>query len=243
MAESLPPLALRDVLNLFFSQASAVVHAHGGTLDKFIGDAVMAFWGAPLPQPDHAAGAVRAAMALAAGADPMNRRLAAQGLPPIQFGIGLATGLVCVGDLGSRLRRSYTAVGDAVNLAARLEALTRETGVGLLVADATRQACEGHLADVLWLEVDECLVRGRAQPVKVFTPMAPAQSDRTVVEAELRIWHLALTCARQQHSELALAHLARLNELLALYPSVPTPPLSVLAARLQRRLADAGGAA
>jgi adenylate cyclase len=169
LGERLPPLALRDLLNQFFSTATRIIHAEGGTLDKFIGDAVMAFWGAPQRQADHAERAVRAAVALKAAAGPLNASLAAQGLPSLKFGIGLATGVVCVGDLGSNLRRSYTAVGDAVNLAARIEALTREWGCGLLIADSTRQACGEAAQSWPWQEITQTQVRGRQQYVTLFT--------------------------------------------------------------------------
>jgi adenylate cyclase len=236
LAERLPPLALRDLLNRFFSDAGDIVLAQGGTLDKFIGDAVMAFWGAPLPQADHAARAVRAAMALADHLPQLNRHLQAQGLPPVGFGIGLATGLVCVGDLGSRRRRSYTAVGDAVNLAARLEALTRETGVGLLVADSTCEAARPLLPDCLWLEVDECRVRGRRQAVTVFTPLVPQAAQADAIRAQVHTWHLALTAARQQHGDLALEHLDGLRQLTSLHPDAVIPGLDRLVDRLRDRL-------
>lgn len=172
LSEHLAPQALRELLNLYFGTVTEIVHAHGGTLDKFIGDAAMAFWGAPQAQPDHAPCAVRAALALAHATGPLNAHLAAQGLPGVRFGIGLATGVVCVGDLGTPGRRTYTAVGDAVNLAARLEALTRELGVDLLVAGSTRAACGHQLdAELAWREVGRCHVKGREQAVTVFTPL------------------------------------------------------------------------
>ncbi|MFO1339530.1 MAG: adenylate/guanylate cyclase domain-containing protein [Burkholderiaceae bacterium] len=169
LSEGLAPDALRELLNLYFSRATEIIHAHGGTLDKFIGDAVMAFWGAPQAQPDHARRAVDAALALAASLPGLNAELATRGLPPLRLGVGLATGVACVGDLGSRLRRSYTAVGDTVNLAARLEALTRELGVDVLVADTTHAAC-GELPGMRWVERGQHAVRGRRQAVTLFTP-------------------------------------------------------------------------
>ena len=111
MSEKMAPERLRELLNLYFLRMSQIIHGHGGTLDKFIGDAVMAFWGAPQPDEQHAAHAVRAAMAMIAAVAPLNAELAERGLPPLSPCIGLATGVVCVGDLGSALRRSYTAVG------------------------------------------------------------------------------------------------------------------------------------
>ena len=247
IAETLPPLALRELLNQYLSSTTAVVHAHGGTLDKFIGDAVMAFWGAPEAQPDHAERAVRAALALVDGLGPLNATLREQGLPEVRFGVGLATGVVCVGDLGSDARRAYTAVGDAVNLAARLEALTREAGVDILVSESTRAAvlAQGG-AHLDWLEVDQMPIRGRRQPVTVFTPL-PAEEARHAAFAEaVSIWQLALGAARQHHVDQARAHLVRLNQLLALTPPntpaatparfAPAALLQPLAARLARQL-------
>ncbi|TDM05824.1 MAG: adenylate/guanylate cyclase domain-containing protein [Ideonella sp. MAG2] len=216
IAESLPPLALRDLLNQYLSTATAIVHDHGGTLDKFIGDAVMAFWGAPQPQADHAARAVRAAMALAQGTVPLNQALRARGLPEVGYGIGVATGVVCVGDLGSSARRAYTAVGDAVNLAARLESQTRHAGVGLLVSDTTCHAARLDLPDIAWVEVDQTKVKGRQQFVNIFTPLPSACLADAATQDQLRNWQLALAAARLHHDASARAYLGRLNELLAL---------------------------
>ena len=248
VSEGLTPDALRELLNAYFSLATEVVHAHGGTLDKFIGDAVMAFWGAPLAQPDHARRAVQAALALAASAEPLNAQLASRGLPPVRFGIGVATGVVCVGDLGSQLRRSYTAVGDAVNLAARLEALTREAGVAVLVDEPTRHACDGAAQPWVWVEVDRCPIRGRQQPVTVFTPLPTTAGSAVTLEAQVRTWHLAQALARQHHPQQALAELAPLLSPASttILPAVPTPlvppALATLATRLAHRLGhDAEG--
>lgn len=239
IAEKLSPQALRDLLNLYFSGVTEIIHAHGGTLDKFIGDAVMAFWGAPLPQADHAQRAVQAALALTQAVLPLNAALQAQGLPPVNYGIGLATGVVCVGDLGSRLRRSYTAVGDAVNVAARLEALTRRAGVGLLLADTTRAACGEHLPDLAWLEVDQTQVRGREQSVTLFTPVPTTPASRPTIVGQLRHWSLALTAARQHHVAQARAQLAQLHALT----NIHTPStLLVLAKGLAQQLDQAESA-
>ncbi len=222
LAENLPPLALRDLLNQYLSTATAIVHEHGGTLDKFIGDAVMAFWGAPQPQADHAARAVRAAMALAQGTIPLNETLRARGLPEVGYGIGVATGVVCVGDLGSSARRAYTAVGDAVNLAARLESQTRQAGVGLLVSDTTCHAARLDLPDIFWVEVDQTQVKGRQQFVNIFTPVPTECFADAATQDQLRNWQLALAAARLHHDGPARAYLGRLNELLALNsPATP----------------------
>ena len=254
LAENLPPLALRDLLNQYLSTATAIVHQHGGTLDKFIGDAVMAFWGAPQPQSDHAARAVRAAMALAQGMVPLNETLRARGLPEVGYGIGVATGVVCVGDLGSSARRAYTAVGDAVNLAARLESQTRQAGVGLLVSDTTCHAARLDLPDIFWIEVDQTQVKGRQQFVNIFTPVPAACLAEASTQDQLRNWQLALAAARLHHDASARAYLGRLNELLALNahatPQQPTAgfaaqvqPADLFAAMAQRLMADLDRAA
>ncbi|MFZ2989928.1 adenylate/guanylate cyclase domain-containing protein, partial [Ideonella sp.] len=248
LAEHLPPLALRDLLNQYFSTATRIVHAHQGTLDKFIGDAVMAFWGAPQTQADHAARAVRATLALADAAGPLNAELAARGLPGIRFGIGLASGIVCVGDLGSALRRSYTAVGDAVNVAARLESLTRELGVGLLVADSTRALCATNLPDVAWAQVAESPIRGREQSVTIVTPVRLSTGCQAIQSEQVHNWTLAQAAARGDDLTLARAHLARLHDLPISSPpsalahsETPTLPadLAVLVHGLEQRLARA----
>jgi adenylate cyclase len=251
MSETLAPERLREVLNLYFSRMSEIIHAHGGTLDKFIGDAVMAFWGAPLADPRHAAHAVQAALAMTAAVEPLNAELAARGLPALAPCMGLASGVVCVGDLGSALRRSYTAVGDGVNLAARVESATREYGLALLVADSTRAAA-GELPGCAWIEVDEVAVKGRAQLVTLHVPLPlPASGDTAEIarfHEQLGLWRLAQESLRGHHddssppasgpSACAVATM-RLTELLEAR-SVP-PPLRALASRQLARLANRTG--
>ncbi|MEJ7136845.1 CHASE2 domain-containing protein [Amphibiibacter pelophylacis] len=190
LAEGLDPSALRDIINLFLSRMSAVVHRHQGTVDKYIGDAIMAFWGAPVAQPDHAWRAVRCALAMQTALAELNQDLAQRGLPGVGMGVGLNTGMVCVGDMGSDVRRTYTVIGDAVNVAARLEALTRQFGVAVLASAATQLACtpwQKHPAPAPgkgrgrpvtppgpewhWQAVAEVQVKGRQQKVAVLTPV------------------------------------------------------------------------
>ncbi len=254
MSEKMAPDRLRELLNLYFLRMSQIIHGHGGTLDKFIGDAVMAFWGAPEPDERHAAHAVQAAMAMIAAVEPLNAELAERGLPPLAPCIGLATGVVCVGDLGSALRRSYTAVGDGVNLAARIEGATRSYDVPLLVADTTRAAA-GELPGCAWVEVDEVAVKGRSQLVTLYLPLpvtdvtlsgpAPENAQEiTGIHEQLGLWRLARDALRGHHgkstrevsmpSARAVAQ-ARLTELLAARPA--SPQLRALAAHRLARLA------
>ena len=115
VSEQLAPQEVRDLVNRFFSSMTLSIRGHRGTLDKYIGDAIMAFWGAPLDDPSHAAHAVTAALAMTQRLHALNAELRQGGLPEIGVGIGLNTGVVCVGDMGSSMRRSYTVMGDAVN--------------------------------------------------------------------------------------------------------------------------------
>jgi adenylate cyclase len=254
MSEKMAPERLRELLNLYFLRMSQIIHGHDGTLDKFIGDAVMAFWGAPQPDEQHAAHAVQAALAMIAAVGPLNAELAERGLPPLAPCIGLATGVVCVGDLGSALRRSYTAVGDGVNLAARIEGATRTYDVPLLVADTTRAAA-GELPGCEWVEVDEVAVKGRSQLVTLYVPLSvtdvtlsssahESEQEITPFHEQLGLWRLARDALRGHHGTSlrgvatpfarAVAH-ARLTELLAARPA--SPQLHALAAHRLASLA------
>lgn len=235
IAERLEPQDLRTLINLYLSRMSAVVRAHRGTLDKFIGDAVMAFWGAPIDDAAHARHAVDAALEMSSAIEPLNADLVRRGLPEVGVGIGLASGIVCVGDLGSDLRRSYTVVGDAVNIAARVEALTRQYGIDLLVADSTRAACGGSG----WIEVDRLQVKGREQPVTVFTRVDGLSGGDERVKQLLQHWELALAAERLQHWETSRTHLSTLR-------SAPDLPFRLKALsdylwqRIDARMAGAG---
>jgi adenylate cyclase len=231
IAETLEPPALRSLINLYFSAMSQVVLSHAGTLDKFIGDAVMAFWGAPMADPLHARHALAAAEAMTRAIAPLNEQLRERGLPPVSIGVGVATGTVCVGDLGSDLRRSYTAVGDAVNIAARIEALTRGYGIDLLVAESTREACGDDAALGRWVEVDRLKVKGRERPVTIFTLIPEASATAGGVVPLLRHWELALAAQRSQHPAQARDYLGPL-----MLAEEPPPRLRALAQTLSRRL-------
>jgi adenylate cyclase len=167
LSEGLEPEAVQALLNQLFSRLTVCIRRHQGTIDKYIGDCVMAFWGAPVALPDHATLAVRAAQDMVAEVARFNQERQAQGLPSISIGIGLNTGLMRVGDMGSDLRRSYTVIGDAVNLASRLEGLSRLYGVSVIAGEATRlQAIDA----ALWQALDCVRVKGKGEPVQIYTP-------------------------------------------------------------------------
>lgn len=211
LAETLEPTALQGLLNDLFSRLTRIIRTHCGTIDKYMGDCVMAFWGAPVSMADHASQAVQAALDMAAEMQHLNAERAARGQAPLGVGIGLNTGQMCVGDMGSDVRRSYTVVGDAVNLGARLEGLSRLYGVDVVASEATRRQAEGFI----WQELDRVRVKGKAQAVSIFTPLcALGQGDEALLQ-ELAQWQLALEAWRQGDWERCTAHLEELQTLNA----------------------------
>jgi len=142
LSEKLPPTEVLALLNRYLDRMSAVVEKHGGVVDKYIGDAIMALFGAPVAAADSAARALAAARAMGDALDDLNRELAAEGKAPLAFGIGINTARVVAGNMGSKTRLNYTVIGDGVNLAARLEALTKSPGyeTAVIVSEATARA-------------------------------------------------------------------------------------------------------
>ncbi len=194
LSEQLTPAELQAFLHTVFSRLTTIISAHRGTVDKYMGDCVMAFWGAPVDMPDHAALAVRAALGMSDAVRELNHAHRASGRPPISVGIGLNTGMMSVGDMGSDLRRSYTVVGDAVNLASRLENLSAHYGVEIIASSATQESVPGYR----WQELDRVRVKGRTQAVTVFTPVAPAGVAAPQLDAELARWQQVLAAYRAQ---------------------------------------------
>jgi adenylate cyclase len=203
VSELMSPQDLRALINGFFSSMTTAIRGRRGTLDKYIGDAIMAFWGAPVMDEGHAANAVRASLEMVGRLEQLNADLRARALPEIGVGIGLNTGLVCVGDMGSSMRRSYTVMGDAVNLASRIESLTRHYGVDVLAGEATRSAA--HSDEWRWVEVDRVRVKGKQRAVTLFTPVSCGAERTLNFDEELRLWQLALTSCRLQHWDETLA--------------------------------------
>ena len=169
MSEELSPEALVELLNGYFEQATDTLGRHGATLDKFIGDAIMCFWNAPLPQEDHAARACLSALGLMKVVDTLAPKLEAMGLPRWDCRIGINTGPGVVGNIGSRAAQDYTVIGDTVNLASRLEGAAGVYGTRTLVSEETVLAARGA---VLTRELDWLRVKGRQLPVRVYELVA-----------------------------------------------------------------------
>jgi len=216
MSEKLEPTQVQELLNTLFTRLTGLIRANRGTIDKYMGDCVMAFWGAPVELPDHAHLAVKCAMEMAAAVRKMNEENRAKGAPEIGVGIGLNTGPMCVGDMGSDVRRSYTVVGDAVNLGSRLEGLSKAYHVDIVASESTRNLAP----DFAWQELDRVRVKGKEKSVAIYWPAAPAERlDKAALE-ELRIWAAFLKAYREQdwdECDMLLLNLHRMNPKKFLY--------------------------
>lgn len=167
ISEGMPPDRVVEMLNYYFSVWSDVIFKYGGTVDKFIGDAIMALWGAPIKTADHASKAVRAALEMRERLKEVNRTLGEKGFPPVRIGIGINTGEAVLGNIGSERKLDYTVIGDTVNLASRLEALTKEYGCDILISESTATEI-----DVPTGFVAEVKIRGKEKPVRIFSVTA-----------------------------------------------------------------------
>ena len=209
ISEALDEKALREYVNEYLTEMSVIIRGqYQGTLDKYIGDAIMAFWGAPIADPQHARHAVLAALDMQKACRTLNQRFRARGWPALTIGVGVNSGSVRVGDMGSRLRRAYTAMGDPVNVASRLEGRTKHYGVGILVGEATRR----QMDDVAFREIDRIKVKGKDESITVYEPLGMAAALDSAVQEELRIWHQALRAYRARNWDLAEASLINLQQ-------------------------------
>ncbi len=194
LAERFDAQGLTQFMNEYLTGMSDAVLAHGGTIDKYIGDAVMAFWNAPLDEPDHARCAARAALAMIDALEGLNgdwrARAQARGdaHEDVRIGIGLATGECCVGNFGSIHRFDYSVMGDQVNLASRLEGATKFYQVDVLAAQATRE----RAADFAWLEIDALRVKGKQEIVRVHALAGDDVMRRSAAFADLAKAHEAM---------------------------------------------------
>ncbi|MBI2308645.1 MAG: adenylate/guanylate cyclase domain-containing protein [Rhodocyclales bacterium] len=194
ISEGLDPKELTHLMNEYLGAMTAVIRRNRGTLDKYIGDAIMAFWGAPVADPEHARHAVLTALDMQRELRKLDEPFKARGWKPLYIGVGINTGTMTVGDMGSPVRQSYTVMGDAVNLGSRLEGITKQYGVGILVGETTRAAVK----DVVFRELDRVRVKGKDEPVAIYEPLGlVGEVGKDVLDA-LKLWQQVLRLYRAQ---------------------------------------------
>jgi adenylate cyclase len=216
MSETMEPTRLQELLNSVFNRLTDIIRGNRGTIDKYMGDCVMAFWGAPVDTPNHAYLASKTAMEMANSVRKINEEHRAQGIPEIGIGIGVNTGMMCVGDMGSDIRRAYTVIGDSVNLGSRLEGLSKVYGVDIVVSESTRKL----VPEFAWQELDRVRVKGKAQAVAIFWPVAPAERLEKETQDELKTWAAFLKAYRAQdwdQCDVLMLNLHRMNAKKYLY--------------------------
>ncbi len=210
-SEKLEAAQLAEMLNMYLSAMTRIVQEGRGTIDKYIGDAVMAFWGAPMSDEHHARDAVLVALAMQKGLLELNPRLEAHGWPPVKIGVGVNTGRMSVGNMGSEFRMAYTVMADAVNLASRLEALTRQYGVGVLAGETTKADCP----DLSFQLVDRVRVKGKDVPVAIYEPLgitAELPPERLKEAALFEAVLADYQARRWDEAEIKLMQLGKLNQ-------------------------------
>ncbi|MEM7016192.1 MAG: adenylate/guanylate cyclase domain-containing protein [Pseudomonadota bacterium] len=208
LSENRSPKEILQLLNEYLSEISTVIDRNHGVVDKYVGDEVMALFGAPLQRPDDAANAVRTALKMREALTGMNQSFQQRGMPEISLGIGINTGLVVAGNMGSETRLNYTVIGDSVNLASRLEGLTKQYGVELVVSESTKAAA----LEFVYRELDKVRVKGKLEPVKIYEVMGTQNTVSEVVLQEIEAHHQALTLFQAQSWQDAQTAFAELRE-------------------------------
>lgn len=211
ISEGLDPKALSQLMNDFLTPLTEVIYAHRGTIDKYMGDCIMAFWGAPLSDPAHARNGVLAALAMQRRLRELQPYFRSRNWPEIHIGVGLNTGRMSVGNMGSRIRLAYTVMGDAVNLASRLEGITKEYGADIIVGETTRAAVSG----VVFLEIDRVRVKGKDVAVTIYEPVGLEGEVDAIRLEGIERFHQVLRAYRSQEWDVAERGLM---ELQAIWP-------------------------
>ena len=202
ISEHLPPAELKELMNIYLTEMTEVIQEKRGTIDKYIGDAIMAFWGAPLADAEHAVHGVESALAMQKRIRGLDPEFVKRGWPVLHIGVGLNCGEMSVGDMGSKFRRAYTVMGDAVNLASRLEGLTKEYGVGILVSENVVNTVQGFV----YREIDRVVVKGRTEGIGIYEPLGRLGEVAEATIAETDRFHKALELYRKRRfTEAALA--------------------------------------
>lgn len=208
ISERLGPRDLAAWLNRFFNLSSEIIVRHKGTIDKYMGDSVMAFWGAPVNNENHAADALAAALEIQRELTSLRIDLEGRKLPDLYAGIGISSGVSNVGNMGSQFRMAYTVVGDAVNIAQRLERQTRYYDVPIIVNERTSRL----MPEVLFRELDIIKVKGRSRYVKIFQPMFRKDLASSAELNELAMHRQALEHFRAREWSKAETNFKTLNK-------------------------------
>jgi adenylate cyclase len=215
LSESLPPEELVRHLADYFGPLSADVTATGGTVDKYIGDAIMAYWGAPAPNPDHAAAACESALRNQASLEALRIRWRLEGKPELFARVGIQTGDAIVGNIGSEARLNYTVMGDTVNLASRLEGLGKVYGANILIGESTYREARDR---IIARPVDRVTVQGKTEGMMVYELLAMKTENRPDLEELARLSNLALEAYQARDWETALDYFA---EIASPRPALP----------------------
>ena len=212
ISEGMDPKQLTQLMNALLTPMTRVIHKNRGTIDKYMGDAIMSFWGAPLADSEHARHALYAAMEMMDELKIMQEEFRQRGWPEVNIGIGLNTGNMNVGNMGSEFRMAYTVLGDAVNLGSRLEGLTKNYGVNIIVSESTKS----EVPEFLFRELDLVRVKGKNEPVAIFEPIGHKNDLDKEVTTELIAYKQALLNFRAQSLDKAELDFFNLNRL---YPN------------------------
>lgn len=209
ISEKLTAVELKSMLNEFFTPITGIIFEHNGTIDKYVGDMVMAFWGAPLDDPDHRKNAVLAALKMLDKVEELKPVFKQKGLPEVNISVGINSGMMSVGDMGSTYRRSYTVLGDAVNLGSRLEGITKAYGVKLLIGEQTYQELKG----ILCRQIDKVQVKGKDEPICIYQPLCEEKDAPNALVALVDEYHRAYKHYLHQEWDAAEHQLRQLQQL------------------------------
>ncbi|MEM7562184.1 MAG: adenylate/guanylate cyclase domain-containing protein [Pseudomonadota bacterium] len=216
ISEGMDPKQLTQLMNALLTPMTRVIHKNRGTIDKYMGDAIMSFWGAPITDSEHARHALYAAMEMMDELKIMQDDFKQRGWPEVNIGIGLNTGDMNVGNMGSEFRMAYTVLGDAVNLGSRLEGLTKNYGVNIIVSETTKNA----IPEFVFRELDLVRVKGKNEPVAIFEPVGHKNDLEKSVTSEITSYKKALMSFRAQSwdkAEMDFFNLNRTNPDRSLY--------------------------
>ena len=200
ISEKLEARELSQMMNEFLTPLTGVIHHHRGTIDKYMGDAIMAFWGAPLSDPQHATHALEAGLEMTRAVRKLDEAFTARGWPTINIGVGINSGEMRVGNMGSEFRMAYTVMGDAVNLGSRLEGLTKAYGVEFICSESTRLAGP---SDWAFRELDKVRVKGKKEPVTIYEPLGPKEELDADFRQDVARHRGALKAFREQNWDVA----------------------------------------